>query len=137
MKSGHTGINGMPSKVNYFTWRAALGRIPVKHELMKRGIQINNQMCPKCDSYEESVAHLISGCTMSKLVWWNILTWLKLPVSAGFCSCAEALVYANGLAGLRDWKKLLMQFSKLLCGTCGRQETRKYTMVLRVPDTIS
>ncbi|KAJ0668540.1 putative RNA-directed DNA polymerase [Helianthus annuus] len=94
-----------PTKVNYFTWRAALGRIAVKQELRKRGVELGNGLCTRCGTSEESVEHLISGCTLSKSVWWNILVWLKLPVNGDLSSCEKIMAYANGLNGSTDWKK--------------------------------
>ncbi|XP_021995772.1 uncharacterized protein LOC110892949 [Helianthus annuus] len=68
----------VPAKVNYFTWRTAIGRIPVKSELRKRGL---------------------------KTVWWNILAWMKLPTSTVVRSIEEIMGYINGLAGSQGWKK--------------------------------
>ncbi|XP_035845720.1 uncharacterized protein LOC118492065 [Helianthus annuus] len=52
-------ITWLPAKVNYFTWRMALGRIPVKIELRRRGVELDNNLCSRCGSVEESTCHLI------------------------------------------------------------------------------
>ncbi|KAJ0867162.1 putative transcription factor interactor and regulator CCHC(Zn) family [Helianthus annuus] len=57
-----------PAKVNYFTWRTAMGRILVKSELRKRGIMLDKDTCSRCGVADESVKHLVSDCTSLKSV---------------------------------------------------------------------
>ncbi|XP_021985231.1 uncharacterized protein LOC110881199 [Helianthus annuus] len=97
----------VPPKVSYFTWRATIGRIPVKKELIRRRIPITNQLCSRCEAEEETADHVICGCISSKAVWKNILIWLKLPAATEFQGCREAIEYANGLTGSKDWKKII------------------------------
>ncbi|XP_071703962.1 uncharacterized protein [Rutidosis leptorrhynchoides] len=48
--------NGLvPKKVEVFIWRARLGRLPVRFELDKRGIDLNSVRCPICDGDIETV----------------------------------------------------------------------------------
>ncbi|XP_035844041.1 uncharacterized protein LOC118490487 [Helianthus annuus] len=89
----------MPPKINYFTWRTTLHKIPVKQELIRRGIPVSNPLCSRCEIREESAGHLICECTMSKSVWRNVLVWLKLPLSNEIRSCNEALEFVKGLTG--------------------------------------
>ncbi|KAM0021110.1 putative reverse transcriptase zinc-binding domain-containing protein [Helianthus debilis subsp. tardiflorus] len=104
------------AKFNLFTWRAALGRIPVKSELIKRGVTISNPLCSRCEAQVESVDHMCIDCTMSKSVWWNILAWVKLPVATNFGSSKETLEYAKGRKGFKDWKKVInLIFQSTLC----------------------
>ncbi|XP_021975217.1 uncharacterized protein LOC110870339 [Helianthus annuus] len=97
----------VPPKVNLFSWRIAMGRIPVKTELIKRGVQLQNQVCCRCDAYDESVEHLVLSCTMSKSIWWNILAWVKLPVSTQLGSSKELLKQVDSWKGSKVWKKVI------------------------------
>ncbi|XP_022040144.1 uncharacterized protein LOC110942681 [Helianthus annuus] len=97
----------IPPKVNYFTWRAMLKRIPVKKELIKKRIPINNHLCSRCEANEETVDHVICGCSKSKTIWNAILVWLKLSSSTEFRGVKDALAYVDGLSGSKEWKKVI------------------------------
>ena len=43
-------------------WRADLNRLPTRVELVKRGIQVDNNLCPLCDADQETSTHLFTGC---------------------------------------------------------------------------
>ncbi|XP_021971088.1 uncharacterized protein LOC110866044 [Helianthus annuus] len=97
----------VPPKINYFTWRASVGRIPVKSELIKRRIPINSNICSRCNAQEESVNHAICGCSGSKRIWRDIVNWLKLPSSTEFHECKDVLEYVKDLPGSNEWKKVI------------------------------
>ncbi|XP_021986263.1 uncharacterized protein LOC110882587 [Helianthus annuus] len=97
----------VPPKVNLFTWRCGLSRIPVKEELLKRGVAIQNSICLRCDEQVESVEHLVCKCSSSKSIWWNILAWVKVPASVVFGSCLEVLEFIEVRIGSKVWKKVL------------------------------
>ncbi|XP_071700548.1 uncharacterized protein [Rutidosis leptorrhynchoides] len=68
--------NGLvPKKVEVFIWRARLGRIPVRFELDKRGIDLNSVRCPICDGDIETVEHILFSCQMAKDIWAKVLKW--------------------------------------------------------------
>ncbi|XP_071686502.1 uncharacterized protein [Rutidosis leptorrhynchoides] len=68
--------NGLvPKKVEVFIWRARLGRIPVKFELDKRGIDLNSVRCPICDGDIETVEHILFSCQVAKDIWAKVLKW--------------------------------------------------------------
>ncbi|XP_021990633.1 uncharacterized protein LOC110887033 [Helianthus annuus] len=97
----------IPPKVNYFTWRAAIERIPVKKELIKRRIPIDNQLCLRCEEEEESADHVICGCIRSKPIWKSILVWLKVPTYTQFERCTDVLEHVTSLSGSKEWKKVI------------------------------
>ncbi|KAJ0828836.1 putative reverse transcriptase zinc-binding domain-containing protein [Helianthus annuus] len=97
----------VPAKINYFVWRASLGRIAVKQELKKRDIILNSDLCSRCGRWEESVEHLISECITSKEVWRYIIEWLKLPTDADVSSCKRIMEYPEELKGYSEWKKVI------------------------------
>ncbi|KAJ0535046.1 putative reverse transcriptase zinc-binding domain-containing protein [Helianthus annuus] len=97
----------VPSKVNLFTWRAAKNRIAAKVELIKRGVQLENQVCSRCKKEEESVNHLLLNCLKSRAIWRNILIWLKLPIQLNSDSCGDLLEMIEEINGSKEWKKLI------------------------------
>ncbi|XP_021986317.1 uncharacterized protein LOC110882654 [Helianthus annuus] len=97
----------VPSKVNIFSWRVVLGRIPVKEELAKRGVVLHNSVCPMCNINIETVDHLVCNCNMSKVIWWNVLAWVKLPVGTLFGAAKEVLNYIEGRKGSKVWKQVI------------------------------
>ncbi|XP_071741069.1 uncharacterized protein [Rutidosis leptorrhynchoides] len=68
--------NGLvPKKVEVFIWRARLGRIPVRFELDKRGIDLNSVRCPICDDDIETMEHILFSCQVAKDIWAKVLKW--------------------------------------------------------------
>ncbi|CAH1420994.1 unnamed protein product [Lactuca virosa] len=55
----HFWNNLVPIKINFFSWRAVLNRLPVKTELIKRGVVLNSGTCDLCGAGDESVIHLL------------------------------------------------------------------------------
>ncbi|GJY92130.1 glutathione S-transferase T3-like protein [Tanacetum coccineum] len=67
-----------PKKVNVFIWRVLHGRIPVRVELDKRGIELDSILCPCCDDSVESCDHSLVTCNVAKGVWDKIFEWWKI-----------------------------------------------------------
>ncbi|XP_071687717.1 uncharacterized protein [Rutidosis leptorrhynchoides] len=59
----------VPKKVKIFIWRARKGRIPVRTELDKLGIDFHSVRCPLCDDDIESVEHSLLSCKKVYDVW--------------------------------------------------------------------
>ena len=50
----------VPIKVNIFTWRLTLNKIPTRDNLDKRGIDIHSLLCPVCDlEIETNESHVL------------------------------------------------------------------------------
>ncbi|GJS73367.1 reverse transcriptase domain, reverse transcriptase zinc-binding domain protein [Tanacetum coccineum] len=56
-------------KVNIFMWRALKGRLPVRKELDKRGIDLDSLLCPSCGDMMELCSHV---CNFARSVWEKI-----------------------------------------------------------------
>ena len=52
----------MPRKVNIFIWRLMLDRIPTRNAIKRRGMEIENVLCPICNVEEENLMHLFGRC---------------------------------------------------------------------------
>ncbi|GJR85663.1 reverse transcriptase domain, reverse transcriptase zinc-binding domain protein [Tanacetum coccineum] len=84
----------VPKKVNIFVWRVLKGRIPVREELDKRGIDLDSVLCPCCDSVVESCAHSLVLCDLARGVWEKIFSWWKVGNVNAFT--IDELFSANG-----------------------------------------
>ncbi|GJR76960.1 putative RNA-directed DNA polymerase [Tanacetum coccineum] len=58
----------VPKKVNIFIWRALQGKLPVREELDKRGIDLDSLLCPCCDTLVESCNHSLVLCDLA----WSV-----------------------------------------------------------------
>ncbi|XP_071688561.1 uncharacterized protein [Rutidosis leptorrhynchoides] len=67
--------NLVPKKVEIFIWRALKGRLPVKVELDKRGIDLHSVRCPLCDDNLESVEHALISCKCVEDIWSRVYKW--------------------------------------------------------------
>ncbi|XP_071715190.1 uncharacterized protein [Rutidosis leptorrhynchoides] len=65
----------VPQKVKVFVWQARRGRIPVRLELDKRGIDLHSTRCPIYDDDLESVEHVLFSCRFAKDIWGKVLNW--------------------------------------------------------------
>ncbi|GKD11116.1 RNA-directed DNA polymerase, eukaryota, reverse transcriptase zinc-binding domain protein, partial [Tanacetum coccineum] len=78
-----TGCNGnttllnkiVPKKINVFVWSALRGRLPVRVELDKKGIDIPNILCPMCDETVETIDHALVLCNKSMRIWLKFFEW--------------------------------------------------------------
>ncbi|XP_006574198.1 uncharacterized protein [Glycine max] len=67
----------VPPKVLSFAWRLLWDRLPSKDNLSKRQIQLDNDLCPLCQSQPETVSHLFFTCDKVLPLWWEFFTWVK------------------------------------------------------------
>jgi len=73
----------VPPKVNTLVCRANMDRIPTRDALSKRGVPIQNPLCPACSDQVESNDHVFTSCSFISLVWSFISSWLKIaPIFA-------------------------------------------------------
>ncbi|XP_071717846.1 uncharacterized protein [Rutidosis leptorrhynchoides] len=68
----------VPLKVEIFIWRVLNGRIPVRIELDKRGIDLDSVRCPLCDDNVESTDHSMFFCRLSMDIWDMVYKWWNL-----------------------------------------------------------
>ncbi|GKB80764.1 reverse transcriptase domain, reverse transcriptase zinc-binding domain protein [Tanacetum coccineum] len=67
----------VPKKVNIFVWRALKGRLPVREELDKRGVDLDSILCLCCASAVDSCNHSLVICNFARSVWEKIFIWWK------------------------------------------------------------
>ncbi|XP_071740531.1 uncharacterized protein [Rutidosis leptorrhynchoides] len=90
--------NLIPQKIGLFVWRASKGRIPVKIELDKRGIDLDSLLCPSCNDVVETVDQAIFSCKVAREVWTGVHKWWNVAMPSNFneVNCFEAEGY-NGI----------------------------------------
>ncbi|GJU33638.1 reverse transcriptase domain, reverse transcriptase zinc-binding domain protein [Tanacetum coccineum] len=86
-------------------WRWALkedgnfmGRLPVREELDKRGIDLDSLLCPSCGDMVESCSHCLVMCNFAMSVWEKIYSWWKIGVINAFS--IEEFFSSNGNANV-------------------------------------
>uniref|UniRef100_A0A453FFI8 Reverse transcriptase zinc-binding domain-containing protein n=1 Tax=Aegilops tauschii subsp. strangulata TaxID=200361 RepID=A0A453FFI8_AEGTS len=67
-----------PPRVRFFHWLAHLDRCWTADRLARRGLQ-HPACCPLCDQAPETLRHLLLACPFSRQVWYEILSWLRVP----------------------------------------------------------
>ncbi|GKD86396.1 reverse transcriptase domain, reverse transcriptase zinc-binding domain protein, partial [Tanacetum coccineum] len=67
----------VPKKVNIFVWRALRGRLPVRVELDRRGVDLDSILCPSCNNIVETCAHSLITCDLARSVWDKTFIWWK------------------------------------------------------------
>ncbi|GJR72697.1 RNA-directed DNA polymerase, eukaryota, reverse transcriptase zinc-binding domain protein [Tanacetum coccineum] len=97
----------VPKKVNIFVWRAIKGKLPVRVELDKRGIDLDTILCPCCGDMVESCDHSLILCNMAMSVWENIFSWWKLGMVDAF-TVRDMFLHGGG-ANLHNYSRILWQ----------------------------
>ncbi|KAG7536410.1 Reverse transcriptase domain [Arabidopsis suecica] len=77
-------------KIQLFLWRALSGALAVADCMRSHGLMIN-PMCSICHNHEESIAHVLFGCTLAASVWQ--LTNLPLPEQGFTISITENIAF--------------------------------------------
>ncbi|GKD70354.1 reverse transcriptase domain, reverse transcriptase zinc-binding domain protein [Tanacetum coccineum] len=65
----------LPIKVNVFSWRLSLDRLPTRTNLNARGIDVHSSRCPVCDDALETSQHLFVECCVAVGLWNMVKTW--------------------------------------------------------------
>ncbi|GKC67468.1 reverse transcriptase domain, reverse transcriptase zinc-binding domain protein [Tanacetum coccineum] len=54
------------------------GRLPVRVELDKRGVDLDSVLCPCCNDMVETCAHSLITCDLARSVWEKSFNWWKV-----------------------------------------------------------
>ncbi|GJT80780.1 putative reverse transcriptase domain-containing protein [Tanacetum coccineum] len=68
----------IPRKVNIFTWRLILDRLPHKLNLSSHDINIQQISCPSCNGNEESSNHIFFECNIAKGILMLVRKWCDI-----------------------------------------------------------
>ena len=67
----------IPPRALSFARRLLWDRLPTKDNLVKRQIQVENDLCPFCHSQPESAPHLFFKCDKIMPIWWEFFSWVN------------------------------------------------------------
>ncbi|GKB75641.1 putative RNA-directed DNA polymerase, eukaryota, reverse transcriptase zinc-binding domain protein [Tanacetum coccineum] len=62
-------------KINIHVWRLLLDRLPTRHNLDVRGIDLDSTRCPVWDDNIETTQHLFVECKVAAEIWKMVLMW--------------------------------------------------------------
>ncbi|PWA39128.1 RNA-directed DNA polymerase, eukaryota, Reverse transcriptase zinc-binding domain protein [Artemisia annua] len=99
-------VNWVPSKCNIMVWRAEMGRLAVKTELLKRNINVGSLQCNMCDWGDDSVVHLFTACFIAQEVWSAIGKWCRLSPIIAFEVKDLLQLYKEAEGG--KWGKIIV-----------------------------
>ena len=68
-------LKAVPTKVKIFNWRLNLDRLPTKENMIKKGVALDNNLCPICYGYPETVTHIFKDCALVQEIRRLINTW--------------------------------------------------------------
>ncbi|GKB79882.1 RNA-directed DNA polymerase, eukaryota, partial [Tanacetum coccineum] len=86
-------------------------RLPSKLNLLRRGVQVDNLMCPICNSVQEDISHVLFTCEVAAAItrlvcrWWDVdresfssymdwLSWFKnIRLGSKIKSLLEGVFY--------------------------------------------
>nr|GEV78270.1 RNA-directed DNA polymerase, eukaryota [Tanacetum cinerariifolium] len=71
-------VKYIPIKINVFSWRARLDRLPTRSNLVRRGVVLDSSLCPLCGVVPEDIHHVLFLCDTAKLVFRRICRWWDL-----------------------------------------------------------
>ncbi|KHN11229.1 Putative ribonuclease H protein, partial [Glycine soja] len=66
----------VPPKALSFAWRLLWDRLPTKDNLVRRQIQLDNNLCPFCQTQPETASHLFFTCEKVLPLWWEFFSWV-------------------------------------------------------------
>ncbi|PWA75344.1 RNA-directed DNA polymerase, eukaryota, Reverse transcriptase zinc-binding domain protein [Artemisia annua] len=69
----------VPRKVNVFSWRLALNRLPTRDNLVRHGVLVSSLSCLFCGVADESREHCFLSCPIIKIIWLKIWSWWRSP----------------------------------------------------------
>jgi len=97
----------IPPRALSFGWRLLWDRLPSKENLFRRQVEINNDLCPFCQSKYESASHLFFTCQKVLPLCWEFNSWVKED-KVLHCRPMDNFLQHSTLAGLKDtnrrWK---------------------------------
>ena len=72
----------VPSKIAIFAWRLIRDRLPTRHKLQRRQVQVADTSCPLCRVEEENAGHLFFHCSKIQPLWWEAMSWINIKGAA-------------------------------------------------------
>ncbi|KAJ0441659.1 putative reverse transcriptase zinc-binding domain-containing protein [Helianthus annuus] len=106
-----------PPKCNLLLWRALLGRVAAKDQLIARGFTSLNGCCDRCGFGWEDTNHIFVNCLLAKSIWWEIFVWIRIPYPANINNLKDLIEVFHNSPGSKIWKRLVFTVA---CATVWR-----------------
>ncbi|GJX50583.1 RNA-directed DNA polymerase, eukaryota [Tanacetum coccineum] len=87
----------VPIKVNILAWRIRLNKLPTRHNMSLKGLDIPSISCPVCLVGVETYDHLFFSCSLASDIIARILVWWELP----FIELSSFLNWQSWFDGLK------------------------------------
>ncbi|KAL4563536.1 hypothetical protein LXL04_027579 [Taraxacum kok-saghyz] len=90
--------SNVPIKVNIFLWKAMRDRLPTRDNLVHRGINLPNILCPLCNSAAETGRHVLETCSTTSEVIAKLHLWCPLipPTMTAYEDWITTTLLPNG-----------------------------------------
>ncbi|GJY95969.1 RNA-directed DNA polymerase, eukaryota [Tanacetum coccineum] len=89
-------VKCVPIKINVFSWKIFLDRLPTRLNLYRRGVVITSVECPNCGEANEDTTHIFFNCGLALDVMHLVFRWWNLDRSS-FSSYSDWLVWFKAL----------------------------------------
>ncbi|XP_071740751.1 uncharacterized protein [Rutidosis leptorrhynchoides] len=106
--------NFIPQSLNIFAWWVKRKRIPVRVELDKWGIDLDNVRCPMCNDDTESIEHVMIFCRHAIDAWDRVYKWWGLGSFSNWS--LNEILNGDGCGAQSSIGKKLWQSIEWVCG---------------------
>nr|XP_043611511.1 uncharacterized protein LOC122583146 [Erigeron canadensis] len=89
---------GVPKECNIFMWRTSLNRIPTYKALQVPNCNFGSTLCGLCNSWDETIEHILCHCHVAASIWDHISMWCK--VDSIFVSSVKDIIELSSKVNL-------------------------------------
>ncbi|KAJ9564540.1 hypothetical protein OSB04_000506 [Centaurea solstitialis] len=90
----------LPIKVHIFMWRFLNNGLPLKHNLSRRGVSMDDLNCLLCGDAEKTYDHCFFNCSKSINIWRTVWAWCdQSNASARLDSLSSFKIFFSKLHG--------------------------------------
>ncbi|GJX92218.1 RNA-directed DNA polymerase, eukaryota [Tanacetum coccineum] len=98
-------VKSIPIKINIFSWRVSLDKLPTRLNLSLRGLDNPSIICPLCSIAAESTSHLLFSCQLARQLLIKVARWWELEYQ-DFLSYDDWLFWLNNLRISKRFKDM-------------------------------
>ncbi|XP_058742175.1 uncharacterized protein LOC131614631 [Vicia villosa] len=100
----------VPSKIQVLGWRCVIDRLATREQLAKRGILTDSRdkVCVFYFMENETLAHLLLSCPLSRIVWSIIFSWLGVVPVLDVGVMDHMLAFCRSLNGKIPPRKIMI-----------------------------
>ncbi|KAE8669531.1 hypothetical protein F3Y22_tig00112231pilonHSYRG00219 [Hibiscus syriacus] len=84
-----------PPRVQTFLWQLSHHKVAIRVELRKRGVPVDNVLCPLCLKEEETIQHLFILCPVAGELWNKFLRFISGVVLWSVWKARNSMVFES------------------------------------------